>query len=80
MQEPKYTKLSECAVEQLTGQDITPGEAVRFFSSELQLRTFGDLINGLMAQKGVSQSALLERMYPLREHMQKDSLRKRIQV
>lgn len=80
MQEPKYTKLSECAVEQLTGQDITPGEAVRCFSSELQLRTFGDLINGLMAQKGVSQSALLERMYPLREHMQKDSLRKRIQV
>lgn len=80
MREQQYTKISESAWEKLAGQEMTPGEAVSYFSSNLQPRTFGDILRALMEKKGVGQEQLLDRLLLIRTHIQKDSLRKRIQV
>lgn len=80
MREQQYTKLSECAWDQLARQEMTPGEAVLYFSSDLQPRTFGSVLRTLMEVKQVSQETLLERLLLIRSHVQKDSLRKRIQI
>lgn len=80
MREQQYTKISERAWEKLAGQGMTPDEAIRYFSSELRPRTFGNVLKDLMEKKHVRQEQLLNRLLQMRTQIQKDSLRKRIQV
>lgn len=80
MREQQYTKISERAWEKLAGQGMTPDEAIRYFSSELRPRTFGNVLKALMERKHMRQEQLLDRLLQMRTQIQKDSLRKRIQV
>ena len=80
MREQPYTKISSNAWDRLIGQEMTPGEAVLYFSSNLQPRTFGSVLSALMKARQLNQETLLDRLLLIRSHIQKDSLRKRIQV
>lgn len=80
MREQPYTKVSAGAWKQLIGHEMAPSEAVHYFSSDLRPRTFGDVLRALMEAKGVSPETVLEHLLLLRPHIQKDSLRKRVQV
>ena len=66
MREQQYTKISERAWEELAGQGMTPDEAVRYFSSELQPRTFGNVLKALMEKKHMRQDQLLDRLLLMR--------------
>lgn len=80
MREQQYTKISERAWEKLAGQGMTPDEAISYFSSELRPRTFGNVLKALMEKKHMRQEQLLDRLLLMRTQIQKDSLRKRIQI
>lgn len=80
MREQPYTKISESAWEKLIRQEMTPSEAVLYFSSNIQPRTFGSILKDLMEAKRVSQEILLERLLLVRSPIKRDSLRKRIQA
>lgn len=80
MNEQKYTSLSEEAWKQIYKQDMTPEDAIQYFSTKFQARTFGDVLSSAMLSKGLSREMLTTRLYALRKDIQKDSLRKRVSV
>lgn len=78
MLEQKYTSLSERTWKQVAGQDMTPEEAIRYFSTEFCPRTFGDVLRESMRQTGVTREVLVERLSSLRGSIRRDSVRRRL--
>lgn len=78
MREREYTSLSESAWEQIAAQDMTPSEAVRYFSTDFRPRTFGDVLSSAMRQVDLSREALVDRLCAFRKDVQRDSIRKRV--
>ena len=81
MEERKYTALSGRAWERIAGQDMSPSEAVRYFSQDLCPRTFGEVLSGLMARQGLDREALIGRLWALRGgDIQRESVRRRVSM
>lgn len=80
MNAQKYTNLSESAWKQISKQDMTPEDAIRYFSTKFQARTFGDVLGSAMLSKGFSREMLIDWFCIHRKDIQKDSIRKRISV
>lgn len=79
MEECKYTALSGRAWERIAGQDMSPSEAVRFFSQDLCPRTFGEVLARIMERQGVDREGLIDRLWALRGgDIQRESVRRRV--
>ena len=79
MEERKYTALSGRAWERIVGQDLSPSEAVRFFSQDLCPRTFGEVLARTMECQGVDRVEMIDRLWALRGgDIQRESVRRRV--
>lgn len=79
MEKRKYTALSGRAWERIAGQDMSPSEAVRFFSQDLCPRTFGEVLARTMECRGVDREGLIDRLWALRDgDIQRESVRRRV--
>ena len=79
METRKYTALSGRAWERIAGQDMSPSEAVRFFSQDLCPRTFGEVLARTMECRGVDREGLIDRLWALRDgDIQRESVRRRV--
>lgn len=81
MEKRKYTALSGRAWGRIAGQDMSPSEAVRFFSQDLCPRTFGEVLARTMECQGMDREGLIDRLWALRDgDIQRESVRRRVSM